>query len=491
MKMKHQIINGLSFLLLCLTLLGLTACKKVEKQSVKGVSYDTISIDAPFDIQVSKVVFPERVFLITDFGAKTDALFDNSTAINSAIAKASESGGGKVIVPSGVWFTKGLRLQSNVNLHLQEGAVLSFSDNREDYLPVVFTRWEGIECMNYSPLIYARGCENIAIIGKGELRGNGKKWYSSANKRLLSLTPLYDMVMDGVAPDKRMMTVTDSLSHLRPSFLQLIDCKNILLSDYTITSGPMWTNHLIYCKNIVVQNLKVHTAGHNTDGLVLDSSEDILIDGCEFSTGDDCIVIKSGLNEDGWRVNRPTRNLVARNILTHKGHGGVVIGSEMSGGIENILAYDCVFKGTGRGLRIKSMRGRGAYVKNVYFKNITMDSIKNEAIKINMRYGSSSIKPRGDKTPVFGNIVIDNVKTKHARYALVMHGLSNQPIEGIEIKNFECESAKYGIDMDSCSGIHLENIEINAYETEVKAFDGNQEVKLQNLTLNGKAITEL
>lgn len=380
-------------------------------------------------------------------------------AIQNAVNKCAASGGGTVIVPKGEWHTGKIHLSSNIHLHLEDGARVIFSDDPLDYLPVVFTRWEGIECYNYSPLIYANGCENISITGSGTFMGNGDSWWHWKYLQQTAADRLSDMAADNVPTEKRIFgTEKDAL---RPQFIQTINCKDILLEGFTITDGPQWTIHPVYCENVTVRNVTVITSGHNTDGLNPDSCRRVLIEGCTFETGDDCIAINSGLNEDGWRVNRPCEDIEIRDCSMNAGHGGIVIGSAMSGGVRNVYAHDCKIKGTMQGIRLKSMRGRGGYVDGVKIEDVELNDISGQAVQINMFYESSTVMPKTDTPSEFKNIAIRNVSGCGSKTAIQINGLPEKPLQDIVLENIDLKADEAFV----CSGIEsmlLKNVKVRA-----------------------------
>lgn len=391
----------------------------------------------------------DAIFNIKDYGAQPNAKVNNQQAIQATIDACSEQGGGTVLLPKGTWRTSYINLKSNINFHLSEGAVLSFLDSIALYAIPTFTRWEGIECMNYHPLLYAKNQQNIALTGKGIIKGNGQAWWDLAKgTQKETLKKLYDLVEAGVAPKDRNCLAFEPTSYLRPSTVQFINCQNVLVEGIELHSGPMWTTHFVYCKNVIARNLRVITDGTNNDGITPDACNGMLIDNCFFSTGDDCIVLKSGLNEDGWRVGKVCENIVIKNCKTEHGHGGVVIGSEMSGGIRNVYAHDCDFSQTERGLRIKSMKGRGGVIENIWFENIKMNNIKREAIKVNMHYGSSSIKPRSDSLPTFRNLHYKNITSNKSQYGIRIQGIDSQYVDQVFFENIQLSSDR---------GIYIEN----------------------------------
>lgn len=349
-------------------------------------------------VKVKEPVFPAAEFRVSG---------TEKNAVQLALDACAAAGGGRVIVPAGVRPCGALRMSGNTELHLESGAILDFSSDPRDYLPVVFTRWEGIECYNYSPHIYARDCENLAVTGSGVLRGNGEPWWHWKDHQHAAAKKLYDAEADGIPLEDRVFgTEKDGL---RPQFIQFVNCRNILLSGVRIEDGPQWTIHPVYCENVIIRGVTVDTTGPNTDGLNPDSCRDVLIEDCDFATGDDCIAINSGMNEDGWRVGRPCENILIRNCRMTRGHGGIVIGSGMSGGVRNITAHDCVIDGTELGIRLKAMRGRGGVVEHVDVRDMRVDNILGEVIQITTFYSATTIKPRSETPPIFRDIRMENI----------------------------------------------------------------------------------
>lgn len=356
---------------------------------------------------------------------------ESKDTIQKAIDRCPEKG--TVVVGEGEWESGPLHLKSNMTLYLEKNCTINFSCKFEDYLPPVFTRWEGVECYNYSPLIYANECENIAIKGHGILNGNGQYWWSWKKLQQQAADRLCHAESDKITVKKRVFA--SEKDALRPSFIQMINCKNILLEDFTIKNGPQWTIHPVYCENVIGRNLSIETEGPNTDGFNPDSCNNVLIENCHFATGDDCIAVNSGLNEDGWRVSRPCSNVEIRNCLFEEGHAAIAIGSGMSGGIDEIWAHDCVVKKGERGIRIKSMRGRGGYVKNIKFENIDIESTREEAIQVSMNYGSSTAVPVSDKAPEFSDILFKNISVGNSQKGIELKGLPESILERVVMEN--------------------------------------------------------
>jgi polygalacturonase len=420
---------------------------------------DTIEpIEAPFDMpQLERPVFPDRVFDIAAYGAVGDGVAKNTDAIRAAIDACANAGGGVVRVPEGIWLTGAIHLKSNVNLRLEEGAVLRFSDDPADYLPVVFTRWAGFECFNYSPLIYARDCENIAITGPGTIDGNGEKWWSWEPRQQPTATRMYEeQILKGVPPEERVYgTVEDGL---RPQLISPINCRNVLLEGFTISKpGPFWTIDLVYCDRVIVRRLRVNTpGGPNTDGINVDSSTNVLIEHCFLNTGDDCICMKSGMNEDGWRVGNPTENVVIRYNRTASGHGGAVFGSDTSGDIRNVYVHSCIYDGTQMGIRIKSTRGRGGIVERLWFENIDMKEIQGDAIQMTTAYRAWMATTEG-KAPLFRDITFRNIQVHGARQAANIEGLPEAPIEQLRFENVSIDATE-GFQAKLVNGLVMQNV---------------------------------
>lgn len=306
-------------------------------------NYKMVKVKAPFPMQPIKVfIYPDKDFLITDYGAKNGGEVNNTKAIAAAIEACHKSGGGRVVVPAGIWLTGPIHFKSNVNLYLEENAILNFTDNPSDYLPAVMTSWEGLECYNYSPLLYAFECENVAITGKGTLQpkmDTWKVWFKRPQPHLEALKELYTKASTDVPVIERQMAVGEN--HLRPHLIHFNRCKNVLLDGFKIRESPFWTIHLYMCDGGLVRNLDVKAHGHNNDGIDFEMSRNFLVEDCSFDQGDDAVVIKAGRNQDAWRLNTPCENIVIRNCQILKGHTLLGIGSEISGGIRNIYMHDC------------------------------------------------------------------------------------------------------------------------------------------------------
>jgi len=436
-------------------------------------------IKAPFDMpQLKRPVFPERVFDINDFGAVADGNTLNTKAIADAIGACAKAGGGTVLVPKGVWLTGAVHLKSNIRLHIVKDAELRFSTNFDDYLPVVFTRFEGNECYNYSPFIYANGCNNIAITGEGLLNGQGKVWWPwvrETQKADARANRLRNAQYNNIPVKERVFgTVEDAL---RPNFVQPINCKNVLIEGPTFTGSPMWNIHPVYCENVIIRQITVvNPWSPNTDGVDIDSCKNVLIEQNCFDTSDDCIVLKSGKNEDGWRVGKACENVVIRHCYSKQGHGGVVIGSEMSGDVRNVYIHDCHFNKTYNGLRVKSKRGRGGIVENIWAENVTMTDIIEDAIRLNMFY-SCGMKSLSDKPGIFRDMYFKNIVCQGAERSIKIAGLPEKPIENINLENVVIYSKK-GVLCTDAKDISLKNVTIIPAEDPVMTLESCSDIKI-------------
>lgn len=411
---------------------------------VPEIKLTQISIEAPFDME--KIRIPDfkdcSKFSIIDFGAVRGNKEKISLAISLAMAMASTKGGGTVVVPAGVWLTGPIHFKSNVNLHLDKGAVLLFSENPADYLPAVHTSWEGMECYNYSPLMYAYQCKNIAITGEGEIKAKmevWKKWFARPKAHMQSIKRLYNMAFTYTPVKERQMA--DDTAHLRPQFIQFNRCENILLEGIKITNSPFWTIHPYLCKNVVIRNVKVYAHGHNNDGVDPEMSQNVLIENCIFDQGDDAIAIKSGRNPEGWRLKTPSKNIVIRNCTVKNGHQLVAIGSELSGGIENIWVDSCVVLDGAKLnhlLFIKTNERMGGYVKNIYMSNIGAAKIDSGVLGIetDVLYQWKTLVPTVERrlTPI-KNIYMENIKVSDVKFISRILGEKELPVDHVVLKN--------------------------------------------------------
>ncbi len=428
--------------------------------------------DEPWDqaaailARITPPVFPTRDVPITAHGAVGDGEKDCTAAIRAAIAACAAAGGGRVVVPAGVFLTGAVHLRSGVNLHVAEGGTLRFSRDPGQYLPVVFTRWEGVELMNYSPFIYAFEQRNIAVTGPGTLDGNADQahWWpwkgltagpgptqAPARARLIEMASRGVPVADRVFGDG---------SCLRPNFVQPYRCANVLIDGVTIVNSPMWELHPVLCSNVTVRNVRINSHGPNNDGCDPESCRDVLIEGCTFDTGDDCIALKSGRNDDGRRVNVPIENVVIRDCQMKDGHGGVVIGSEISGGARHIFAERCRMDSPqlDRALRIKTNSVRGGVVEHVYMRDVTVGEVAEAVVTVNFFYeeGDAGVFP-----PVVRDIEVRRVTSRKSQYALLLRGYAHDPVTDVRLVDCTFDGVAKPDVLEAVKDLVLTNVRIN------------------------------
>ncbi|HSD07928.1 glycoside hydrolase family 28 protein, partial [Flavobacterium sp.] len=387
-----------------------------------------------------------KKLIITDFGAVSGNKVKISNAINAAISKANKMGGGIVVIPKGEWITGKIHFKSNVNLHLEKDAVLLFSEDPNDYLPAVSSTWEGYECYNYSPLIYAYQCKNIAITGEGQLKAKmdvWTEWFKRPKAHMESLKRLYYLASYNKPLEERQM-VNDT-AHFRPQFIQFNRCQNILMDGISITNSPFWTIHPFLSKDVVLRNLKVYAHGHNNDGVDLEMTQNMLIENCVFDQGDDAIAIKSGCGSGAWRLNTPSKNIVIRNCTVKNGHQLVAIGSELSGGVENVFINNCnVVDGAKLNhlLFIKTNERRGGYVNNIYLSNTKCGKIDQGilGIETDVLYQWRDLVPTIERrlTPI-KNIYLENVSANNVKFIARVLAQKELPVENIFLKNTKAD----------------------------------------------------
>jgi polygalacturonase len=404
-------------------------------------------------------VFPRKDFAAARYGATADGKTDCSAAIARAIDACHQAGGGRVLLPKGVCFSGPIHLKSNVNLFLPAGSTIRFTTDPARYLPVVRTRWEGTELMNYAALVSADGQENIAVTGEGTLDGGAgpELWWPWTKRAAAERTALVAMGAKDIPLEKR---VFGDGHYLRPSLFQPRDSRNILIEGVTVKNSPMWQITPLYCSNVIVRGVQIVGHGPNNDGCDPDSCTDVLIDNCSFDTGDDCIAIKSGRNRDGRRVARPTENVVIRGCRMKDGHGGVTIGSEMSGGVRNVFVEECRMDSPNltQAMRFKTNAQRGGAIENIFFRNLTVGEVSNAVLQIDCLYEEGA---NGPEKPVVQNIEVRNVSSRKSRYALELRGLPASPIRGVRLADCTFENAAQPNILENVSGLECGNVKIN------------------------------
>ena len=507
-----------------LTAVGCQSNAGVQKQTtIDEKLYENLPFSMP---KVQQPVFSNYTVNVTDFGAKSGGVFLNTEAINKAIKAVNAKGGGKVIIPEGLWLTGPIELLSNVNLYTEENCLVLFTDDFEAY-PIIETSFEGLETKRCQSPIFAKNAENIAITGHGTFDGNGDSWRPvkkgkmTANqwKKLVNSGGVLDAkgtiwyptagamkgamaceefnVPVGIETDEEWAEIRP---WLRPVLLSIQNSKKVMLEGVTFRNSPSWNLHPLSCEDLTINNIKVFNPWYsqNGDALDVESCKNVLIINSLFDAGDDAICIKSGKNEDGRRRGQPTENVIVKNNVVLHGHGGFVVGSEMSGGVKNIYVDDCTFMGTDVGLRFKSTRGRGGVVENIYINNINMINIPNEPLLFDLFYGGkgpgeeteeeriantkNDLPAVTEETPAFRNIHITNVYSKNSGRAIFFNGLPEMPIENVTVKNVIMSDAKEGVFLSQTKNVTLENVVI-----ETKTPQQTLNIKSsKDLTIDGK-----
>ncbi|WP_281298711.1 glycoside hydrolase family 28 protein [Flavobacterium limnophilum] len=423
---------------------------------------------------VKTPTFGNKKYAITDYGAKADGLFDNSKAFKEAIQTCSKNGGGIVLVSAGKYYTGPIHLESNVNLHLEEGAEILFSTKPGDY-PIVHTSFEGTELMNYSPLIYAYKKHNVAVTGKGTLNGQATKenWWPwcgggsygwkkgiPSQSDPLNRPRLVDMAEEGIAVADR---VFGEGHYIRPNFVEFFECTDALLKDVTIINAPFWVIHPIKSTNITIDGVTVRSHGPNNDGCDPEYSKNVIIKNCTFDTGDDCIAIKAGRDADGRRVAIKSENIVVQNCTMFDGHGGVTIGSEISAGVSNVYVENCIMNSPNLdvAIRLKTNSRRGALIENFYVRNIEIGQVKEAVLKVDMFYNVHG-NQTGNFIPRIENISLENVKVKNAgKYSILAKGYAASPIKNITFKKVTIDKVGTPFSIENVSNLNFIETYIN------------------------------
>ena len=410
--------------------------------------------------------FPDRAFDITKYGARPGGAVVTK-AIADAIAACAAAGGGRVVVPAGRFVTGAVHLKTGVNLHLEADAVLAFSQDPRDFLPMVFTRFEGVELMNYSPFIYAFEQRNIAITGAGTLDGQADAdhwwpWAGGGRARGLPTQAtdrpaLLAMASKNVPVAQRLF---GDGHYMRPNFIQPYRCQNVLVEGVRIVNSPMWEVHPVLSSNVTVRNLRIATHGPNNDGCNPESSRDVLIEGCSFDTGDDCIAIKAGRNDDGRRVNVASENIVIRNCEMKDGHGGVVIGSECTGGTRNVFAEKCRMDSPqlDRVLRFKNNSVRGGVIEHIYMRDITVGQVAEAVLTCDYQYDEGDAGPY---VPVLRDVELRNVTSQKSKYAFLLRGYERSPITDVRVIDCRFDGVAEADVLQGVKGMTLTNVRVN------------------------------
>lgn len=368
--------------------------------------------------------------------------------LQGEIDAVAKKGGGKVVVPAGEHFSAGpIRLKSNVELHLSEGARIVFSDNPQDYLPAVPTSWEGVECLNYSPLIYAYGCTNVAITGKGTIApkmGFWRKWFGRGEGHKAATRRLYDWCSFNAPMEERDLTKIPE-SNVRPHLIQFNRCKDVRLEGFRIRESPFWTIHLFLCDGAVVRGLDVYAHGHNNDGIDVEMTRNVLVENCRFDQGDDAVVIKSGRNHDAWRLATPSENIEIRNCTIVNGHVLLGIGSEMSGGVRNVYMHDCVLESEAfRLFYVKTNERRGGFVEDIRMENVKAKKVRHGVMSVetDVLYQWKDFPTHEVRVTPIRNLVMKNVSVEEAERLVDLRGDARDPIDGVTLENVSLAKAR-------------------------------------------------
>jgi polygalacturonase len=448
---------------------GVLAGRELLVPAAASADADPWSLAGRIAARVTPPRFPRRFFDVRAFGAASGGA-DCTAAFRRAIRACAAAGGGHVIVPAGRFSTGPIHLRSNVDLHVAEGATIAFSQDPNRYLPTVFTRWEGTELHNYSPLIYAFGQRNIAITGAGTLDGQADNahwwpwsgsaafgWQAGQPDQRAARARLQDLAERGVPVRQR---VFGAGGFLRPNFIQPYRCRGVLIDGVTITNSPMWNVHPVLSRDVLVRNVTVDTHGPNNDGCNPESSQDVVIRGCTFDTGDDCIAVKSGRNADGRRVNVPSARILVTDCDFRAGHGGVTVGSEMSGGVRDVFAENLRMSSPDLNiaLRFKTNSLRGGFVDGYHARDITVGTVATSAIEIDFNYEEG---PGHGFNPIVGNIDIRDITVGHADRALKLLGYPDDPIHDVRITRADFQQVNLPDLTENVDGLVLTDVTEN------------------------------
>ncbi|MFO7723345.1 MAG: glycoside hydrolase family 28 protein [Bacteroidales bacterium] len=419
---------------------------------------------------ISSLSFSQSTWTnVREHGADPSGTIAATGIFNHLIDSVAAAGGGTIYFPAGTWFTGPLFMKSNITLYLDAGAVLKFSDDFNDYLPMVQSRWEDVRVKTFASQIYAYQCENIAIRGDGHIEGQGKRWWDFWNQSKTGEPA--DSKWQKIFREEnaellaRNKYIADKNAFLRPPMLTTYECKNVLIEGVSFSNPPFWTIMPTFSDNVVIEGITIENPDYspNTDGIDLSSCTNVRIANCHLNVGDDCIVIKSGRDDDGRDAGKPTENLTITNCTMLKGHGGVVIGSEMSGNVKRVAISNCVFEGTDVGIRIKTMRGRGGIVEDIRVSNIVMYDMVKEGVIITMRYQPTESEPVTERTPMVRNVHLSGIVMRNANRAIAIYGLSEREVEQVTFSDMQIHSKK-GILVENASDIDFHDIRLQCEE---------------------------
>ncbi|MDR2917688.1 MAG: glycoside hydrolase family 28 protein [Tannerella sp.] len=483
----------------------------VSGQTSETVDYGSLYENLQFDMPVlMRPVFPDNKVCITEFGGMPDGVTLNTDVFDKAIQALVEKGGGTLIVPDGIWLTGPIVFRSGINLHLEQGALLLFSTDINLY-PVSEITYEGGKRIKSRSPISGENLENIAITGKGTINGCGEAWRPLKRAKVTDghweqVIKSGGMVKDNIwyPTDKLPQNGDFKISsgdmtdggeanireRLRPTMINFVNCKNILLEGVLFDNSPAWNIHPLMCENIIIDNINVRNPyyAQNGDGLDLESCKNVIVVNSTFDVGDDAICLKSGRDEEGRRRGKPTENVIISNCRVYHGHGGFVVGSEMSGGVRNISVSDCQFFGTDVGLRFKSTRGRGGVVENIYIDRIVMLNIVHEPLLFDLYYFVKDRQPDDlipavdETTPSFRNIYIKNITSNGGNKAMFFNGLPEMNIDHIEVSNAVIK-ANLGAEISESQHIRLKDVTIIPAAGPALILNNVKDIKVENFSV--------
>ena len=508
------------FLLVSILVSTFATAQTSPKTSKRTSLYEGIEFQMS---PVKEPSIPTNSVSITNFGATSGGQFLCTTAFSGAIEALSKKGGGRVIIPRGTWLTGPITLKSNIELHTESGALVVFSTDKNLY-PLVSTNFEGFDTYRCMSPINGRNLENISITGSGIFDGSGDVWRAvkkeklteSQWKKLVSSGGIVSQNGKTWYPSQQFidgekvaeMNVPRSLKaqaefekikdFLRPVMVSLVSCKKVLLDGPTFQNSPAWCIHPLLCEDLTVRNLTVRNPWYsqNGDGIDIESCKNSIVHDSNFDVGDDAICIKSGKDKEGRDRGIPTENLIVKNCIVYHGHGGVTVGSEMSGGVRNMHVSNCTFLGTDVGLRFKSNRGRGGVVENIYISNIEMINIPTQAISFNLYYSGKSVSedmeagadgqlpkllPVTEETPQFKNIFIRDVNCKGAFQGIFLQGLPEMNLQNIQLSNIQME-ADYGLICSDVSGVKIKNLTLITKKGPVVDLKNSTDLNIDGLS---------
>lgn len=487
---------------------ALFLCSAMPAMALKAQDYSHYYKNLPITLkQVKGIAIPDLEISITDFGGVADGVTLNTEAFAKAIAHLAQKGGGCLRVPEGIWYTGPIQFEDNIELHLDRGALVLFSDNLADY-PAIKSDWEGLPTYRCVSPLSANGKTNVAITGEGVFNGNGQQWRPVKKMKMTEpqwkaltrkgvTTPQGDIwfpnqsILDTYADTGLQSRVHQGdpealkAAHdfLRPVLLSFIGCKNVLLQGVTFENSPAWNIHPLLCENLIVENVNIKNPWYaqNGDGIDIDSCDGVLLVNSSFDVGDDAICIKAGKDKPGRDRGVPTSNVLVDGCTVYHGHGGFVIGSEMSGGCKDIVVKNCLFIGTDVGLRFKSTRGRGGVVQNIYIDGVNMSDIPGEALIFDLYYGikpGAPVPPVSEETPSFRDIYINHTVCRSAGRAALFNGLPEMPMKNVVIENSRFRADK-GMMLNNVDGLTLKNVVIDTPDEKITYGDGVKGVLIE------------